>query len=80
MDQEVVVVLVRARGTRGDGLWRFLMWARILRKLKGFMLNCGIFCLGFQSLRKVHGIEVLFFKRFNVKHWDRGTRLKLTRG
>ena len=78
--QDVVGILVGAHGSKRDELWRVLIWPRILRKLKGFMLICGLFCLGFQSLRKVHGTKVLLFKRFKVKHWARGTRLKLTRG
>ena len=79
-DQEVVVILVGAHGTKWDGLRSLLMWAWILRKFKVFVLICGIIRLGLQSrcMRKVHGTKVLLFKRFNVRHWARGTRLKLT--
>ena len=34
----MVGILVGARGARRDKLWRVLIWARILGKLKGFML------------------------------------------
>ena len=80
-DQEVVLILVGACGAKRDGLWNLLMWAWILRKFKVFVLICGILSLGFQSrcMRKVHGTKVLLFRRFNVKHWTRGTRFKLTR-
>ena len=58
-DQEVDTILVEAHGAKRDELWRVLIWARILRKLKGFVLICGTFCLGFLSRRKVHGTKSL---------------------
>jgi hypothetical protein len=50
-----------------------------LRKIEGevLMLVCGILILQSQSLGRARRTIVLLLKRFIVKGWARGTRLKL---